>query len=97
MKGRLLEFDEQKRTELISGHDEKRYKFSLIEWKVPSLPNPGCKVDFTPNIDEAQEILSYTKASSFYSKKVATILFAFVLGAFESCHSALYSCARKRR
>ncbi len=83
MKGKILDFNSDNRTGLISGDDGNRYKFELSDWKGDKLPAAGSKVDFGVNGESAEGI--YPDGGSLAqgaSKKIAAALFAFFLGAF---------------
>ena len=54
MKGQILAFEDEKG--IILGEDEKRYQFTLNEWKEKIPPFKGAKVDFEPKDNEAKEI-----------------------------------------
>lgn len=83
MKGKILDFNNDNRTGLISGDDGNRYQLAIADWKGSSLPGAGNVVDFTANGESAQDVYPDSSAtSSAGSKKVAAALFAFFLGAF---------------
>lgn len=83
MKGKILDFNTDNRTGLISGDDGNRYQLEIGNWKGSALPTAGSVVDFTANGEVAQDVYPDTAAaSSASSKKIAAALFAFFLGAF---------------
>ena len=54
MKGQILAFEENEG--IILGEDEKRYKFTLQDWKEKTPPLKGAKVDFEANGENARDI-----------------------------------------
>ena len=68
MKGKILGFNENEG--IILGEDDKRYHFTLADWKENSLPNKGDKVDFEVEENSAKEI--YLLEPSNYSPKIQT-------------------------
>lgn len=46
MKGAILEFSVQKSEGLITGDDDKRYRFAAAEWRATESPTRGMRVDF---------------------------------------------------
>ena len=82
MKGKILDFDEESRSGMISGDDGNRYNFELEQWKSATLPKAGGKVDFAGKGESAEAIYAESLVSSGSSKKIAAALFAFFLGAF---------------
>ena len=82
MKGRILEYNEGTRSGLISGEDEKRYRFDISEWKGASLPKVDSSIDFSIQGETATSIFVISSASNVSSTKIAAALFAFFLGAF---------------
>ena len=53
MKGQILDFSFQTNSGVIAGDDGNRYSFTGAEWQSPEFPEPGMRVDFTPNGDDA--------------------------------------------
>lgn len=54
MQGKILDFSIQTSSGIISGNDQKRYRFTENEWKEQSPPKRGMNVDFEINTrDEA--------------------------------------------
>lgn len=49
MTGKILGFDAQNGSGVISGDDGKRYEFELVEWKGDKAHKVGQKVDFEAN------------------------------------------------
>lgn len=82
MKGKILDFNEESRSGIISGDDDNRYNFEIKEWKGSQLPRAGNRVDFFANGDAAEAIYAEPATNSASSKKIAAALFAFFLGAF---------------
>lgn len=83
MKGKILDFNNDNRTGLISGEDGQRYQLEISNWKGASLPTPGSAVDFSADGEVAQDVYPDAPASSTNgSKKIPAALFAFFLGAF---------------
>ena len=82
MKGKVLEYNEESRTGIISGDDGDRYKLDINEWKGASTPKSGNKVDFSANEGNAEAIYVESLIAGGASKKIAAALFAFFLGAF---------------
>ena len=54
MKGKVLGFNDNEG--IILGEDEKRYKFTLDDWKENSLPQKGEEVDFEADGENAKDI-----------------------------------------
>lgn len=83
MKGKILDFNTDNRTGLVSGDDGSRYQLEIGSWKGANLPRPGTAVDFTVNGENAQDVYpDISSASPASSKKIAAALFAFFLGSF---------------
>ncbi len=82
MKGKILEFNGDSRTGLISAEDGSRYNFAIDQWKSASLPKVGGRVDFSINGSDAEAIFAESGVSAGASKKIAAALFAFFLGSF---------------
>lgn len=82
MKGKILEFNEESRSGIISGDDDNRYNFEIEQWKGAALPKAGSKVDFSSNGENAEAIYAESLVAAGASKKIAAALFAFFLGAF---------------
>jgi TM2 domain-containing membrane protein YozV len=82
MKGKVLNFNASTNTGVISGDDGARYAFSTSDWKQQTDPRTGAKVDFVNSEGKASEVYTDGMTSVGASKKVATALFAFFLGAF---------------
>ena len=82
MKGKILEFNEESRSGVISGDDGNRYNFEIKEWKGSTLPKAGNKIDFSANGENAEAIYVESFVAGGASKKIAAALFAFFLGAF---------------
>jgi TM2 domain-containing membrane protein YozV len=82
MKGKILEFNQESRSGVISGEDGSRYNLNMDEWKGTSIPKAGNKVDFSTNGDNAEGVYVESLVAGGASKKIAAALFAFFLGAF---------------
>jgi TM2 domain-containing membrane protein YozV len=82
MKGKILEYNEESRTGVISGDDGNRYTLDISEWKGSAIPRAGSKIDFCANADKAEAIYLESLAAAGASKKIAAALFAFFLGGF---------------
>ncbi|MGB1262141.1 MAG: TM2 domain-containing protein [Cognaticolwellia sp.] len=82
MKGKILEFNEESRSGVISGDDGNRYNFEIAQWKGSALPKAGNKIDFSVNGENAEAIYVESFVAGGASKKIAAALFAFFLGAF---------------
>ena len=54
MKGKVLSFNENEG--IILGKDEKRYKFTLDDWRENSTPQKGDEVDFEVDKENAKNI-----------------------------------------
>jgi TM2 domain-containing membrane protein YozV len=79
MKGKILNFNIQNGSGVISGDDGQRYNFVSSEWRSDKNPSANQLVDFKINEDNAIEI--YLAASASGEKnKIAAALFAFFLG-----------------
>ena len=84
MKGKVLDFNGNDRTGVISGDDGNRYSFAIDQWKSAALPAVGTQVDFTANNGAAEAISPVQAAAPAggSSKKVPAAILAFFLGAF---------------
>ncbi|NOR56328.1 MAG: NINE protein [Sulfurovum sp.] len=80
MKGKILEFDLQGNTGIISGNDGKRYQFTKADWKADKQPMNNQIVDFSIEEDKAKDIYLDKVVSQDKNKIVAGLL-AFFLGA----------------
>ncbi|SFI13452.1 TM2 domain-containing membrane protein YozV [Pseudomonas guineae] len=81
MKGKILDFNSNNRTGVISADDGNRYNFDMSQWKGSVLPKSGAKVDFSVNEGAAADIYQ-DQAASGSSKKIPAAILAFFLGAF---------------
>lgn len=81
MKGKVLEFDANGRTGVISGDDGNRYTFSIAQWKSAILPKAGSRVDFSAADATAEAIYLESTSLTGNSKKIPAALLAFFLGA----------------
>ena len=80
MKGKILDYDKNTDSGVISGEDGNRYTFSSSEWKSANEPTIGRNVDFqTGDNAEATGIFADI-SSSQSSKKIAASLLALFLG-----------------
>ena len=83
MLGKILDYNTESRTGVVSGDDGKRYTLNIDEWKGSAVPKPGSKVDFSVSGDTAEAVYTVGGvAAGGASKKIAAALFAFFLGAF---------------
>lgn len=80
MKGKILEFNEESRTGVISGDDGNRYSLDIREWKGSTMPRAGNKIDFSVNGESAEAVYVDSTVTNGDSKKIAAALFAFFLG-----------------
>lgn len=83
MKGKVLTYDPQNGTGIISSDDGNRYPFSLTDWKDTTEARVGVGVDFIVSENQATEIYkvaSHTEINN--SKKIVAGLLAFSFGAF---------------
>lgn len=83
MKGKILDFNIQSSSGVISADDGNRYNFSTSEWKSDKSPAVSQVVDFAINGENATAIyldknVPFTEGKS----KIAAALLAFFLGAF---------------
>lgn len=62
MKGKILDYNIQKSSGIISGDDGNRYEFSNLDWKSDKFPQTNQKVDFIIDGVYAKEI--YFETSS---------------------------------
>ena len=58
MTGQILDYSTQTNSGIISGDDGNRYTFSGADWKEPSTPQRGMRVDFDADGDSARGIYS---------------------------------------
>lgn len=57
MKGIILDWDDNLKTGLIRGNDDKKYKFSPADWKTKDVsPKAGHEVDFDVNGGSAENV-----------------------------------------
>ena len=56
MKGQILDFSFQTNSGVISGDDGSRFSFTGSEWQGSEFPEPGMRVDFTPDGNAATGI-----------------------------------------
>ena len=79
MKGRVLDYEVQSNSGVISGDDGGRYAFSGSDWKAVVAPRKGMAVDY--DVKGTNAIGVYPALESSDSKsKVAAGLFAILLG-----------------
>ena len=81
MKGKILDFNSDSRTGIISATDGNRYNFDVAQWKGSVLPKSGAAVDFSVNNGVAEAIYQ-EQAAAGSSKKIPAAILAFFLGAF---------------
>jgi len=81
MKGKILDFNIQNSSGVISADDGKRYNFNSSEWKSEKSPNNGQTVDFSIDGENATSIyLVQSNSSSEGKSKIVAALLAFFLG-----------------
>lgn len=56
MKGKIIFYDVNRNSGIISGEDAVRYSFVKLDWKGTVEPREGLKVDFEIENDEAKDI-----------------------------------------
>lgn len=56
MRGKVLDFNPDQSTALLSGDDGKRYRFSASEWRGSVWPAQGDEVDFLAEGDNARNV-----------------------------------------
>ncbi|VVN91247.1 TM2 domain-containing protein [Pseudomonas fluorescens] len=82
MKGKILDFNSENRTGIISADDGNRYTFEVAQWKSSVLPKVGVKVDFSTNNGIAETIYQEPGATGSSSKRITAAILALFLGAF---------------
>jgi TM2 domain-containing membrane protein YozV len=82
MKGKILNYDAETKSGVISGDDGNRYKFQASAWKPANEPRNGGKVDYLVNGDSATEIYADGAIAGGESKKISAALIALFLGPF---------------
>ena len=83
MKGKILEFNAESRTGVISGDNGSRYSYEINEWKGANLPKAGDLVDFSAKEEKAEAIYPDAPAAnnnSGLSKRLVAALLAFFVG-----------------
>lgn len=65
MEGIILDFNKESKEGLIRGKDEKRYEFSLNDWKSEKEPAAQMKVDFDVEDGKAIRIYAVAGGKSF--------------------------------
>jgi TM2 domain-containing membrane protein YozV len=81
MKGKILDFNIQNSSGVISGDDGSRYNFSSSEWKSDKSPTANQIVDFTVDGENATGIyLDKNVALSDGKSRIAAALLALFLG-----------------
>lgn len=85
MQGKILEYNLQSSTGIISGNDGKRYTFNNTEWKSAAIhPAQGIKVDFSSEGELAVAIYATSlKIQETSSMAVVSLVFGIV-GFFSS-------------
>lgn len=85
MKGKVLGYNKENQTGVITSEEGKRYTFSRADWESPNEPVPNASVDFETEDNRAVGIyrvggaLSNVANDGLSKKWVATIL-AFIAG-----------------
>ena len=64
VQGRVLAFDDEEGTGVISGDNGSRYSFIIQEWRPQSPPQPGMHVDYVPDDHEAMDIYGLSEQPS---------------------------------
>ncbi len=85
MKGKILGYNKESQTGLISAEDGKRYHFSRADWQSPNEPTVHANVDFEVKDTQAVDIYraNVTLVSpDGISRKWIAALSALILGAF---------------
>lgn len=81
MKGKILDFNIQSASGVISGDNGERYNFSSSEWKSDKNPSANQIVDFSIDGENATGIYLEKNISSGEGKsKIVAALLAFFLG-----------------
>lgn len=82
MKGKVLDFNMQDSSGVISGDDGSRYNFAASEWKSTDIhPANGIEVDFDTNEGNATAIYAQAPVQIAGEKnKIVAALLAFFLG-----------------
>lgn len=80
VKGKLLAFDANTQTGIVSAEDGARYEIQPGDWRAPTPPQPGMDVDFVPAGTRATQVYVTISESESGSKKLAAALLAFFLG-----------------
>ncbi|MDO4251170.1 MAG: TM2 domain-containing protein [Moraxella sp.] len=84
MKGKILGYNKESQTGVISAEDGKRYQFKSADWKSPQSPIANASVDFEISGESAIEIYkvggSNINLEGVGQKKIVAALLAFFLG-----------------
>ena len=80
MKGKILDFNIQSSSGVISADDGQRYNFSSAEWKSEKSPAANQNVDFSIDGENATGIYLEMNASNSDKSKIVAALLAFFLG-----------------
>lgn len=85
MKGKILNFNIQESTGIITGNDEKRYNFTTAEWKSDTHPAAGQVVDFEADGENAkgiylEDVAAAAPTHTDEKSKIVAALLAFFLG-----------------
>lgn len=85
MNGRILGYNSQTGEGVISGEDNQRYTFRIIEWMEETAPMKGTAVDFLADGNVAKEVYRRVETShsgAFFTseKRIISTLLAFFLG-----------------
>ena len=91
MKGKILDYNIQTSSGIISGEDGKRYTFNNEEWKSNKSPAVNQIVDFA--IDGDKAVAVYLENSNEGKNKIVAALLAFFVGAF-GIHKFYLGCKK---
>lgn len=80
MKGKILDFNIQSSSGVISGNDGNRYNFTSSEWKSDKSPATNQVVDFSVDGGNATSIYLESSSVSGEKSKIVAGLLAFFLG-----------------
>lgn len=80
MKGSIISFDNINNSGQISGHDGKRYRFTMLDWQSNKKPTVGQEVDFVGNDEIAKDIVSLQGVESSSKSRLTFILLGIFLG-----------------
>src|SRR3954470_24449929 len=76
MNGSILHFDPAEGAGVIAGDDGRRYSFRIDDWRSPTPPGSGTRVDIVPDEQMAREIFILPAAASSASAPAAPVAIA---------------------